>query len=32
MILGEECHVEEAPYDEERRAWEEMPRAASGAL
>jgi para-nitrobenzyl esterase len=22
MILGKECHVEEAPYDDERRAWE----------
>lgn len=24
MILGEECHVEEAPYDEERRAWDSI--------
>ena len=32
MILGEECHVEEAPYDEERRAWEVIPSAASGLL
>jgi hypothetical protein len=22
MILGRECYVEEAPYDDERRAWE----------
>jgi para-nitrobenzyl esterase len=22
MILGKECYVEEAPYDDERRAWE----------
>jgi len=25
MMLGEECAVEEAPYDEERRAWESVP-------
>ena len=24
MILGEECHVEEAPYDGERRAWDSI--------
>jgi len=22
MIIREECHIEEAPYDEERRAWD----------
>lgn len=32
MILGEECQVEEAPYDEERRAWDLVPDAAGGAL
>lgn len=25
MILGEDCHVENAPYDEERRAWDPVP-------
>jgi len=24
MIIDEECHVEEAPYDEERHAWESI--------
>lgn len=32
MILGEECHLEEAPYDEERRAWDSVPDAASGSI
>jgi para-nitrobenzyl esterase len=22
MILGEECHIEEAPYEEERHIWD----------
>jgi para-nitrobenzyl esterase len=25
MILGKDCHAEEAPYEEERRAWDIMP-------
>ena len=25
MMLGEKCIVEEAPYDEERRAWDSDP-------
>jgi para-nitrobenzyl esterase len=25
MLLGEECRVEDAPYDEERRVWEIIP-------
>ncbi len=25
MMLGEECHAEEAPYEEERRAWGFLP-------
>jgi para-nitrobenzyl esterase len=25
MMLGKSCHVEEAPYEEERRAWDIMP-------
>jgi len=25
MMLGEECHTEEAPYEEERRAWDFLP-------
>jgi len=32
MILGEECYVEQAPYDEERRAWDLIPSAVSGSL
>ena len=28
MILDEECRLEEAPYDEERRAWEMIPGEA----
>lgn len=24
MLLGEECHAEEAPYDDERRAWDSV--------
>ena len=32
MILGEECHVEQAPYDEERRAWDLIPSAVRGQL
>ena len=26
MILGEKCYTEEAPYDEERRAWDLLPK------
>jgi para-nitrobenzyl esterase len=25
MVLGIKCHIEEAPYDEERRAWDLLP-------
>lgn len=32
MLLGEKCVVEEAPYEEERRAWDSVPNAASGSL
>jgi len=32
MILGEDCHVEEAPYDEELRAWEVIPDAVHGSF
>jgi len=24
MMLGKDCHVEEAPYEEERRAWDKV--------
>jgi para-nitrobenzyl esterase len=24
MMLGKDCHIEEAPYEEERRAWEKV--------
>ena len=27
MLLGKECKLEEAPYDEERRAWDALPDA-----
>jgi len=30
MMLGEDCHVEEAPYDEERRAWDPIPNMFLG--
>jgi para-nitrobenzyl esterase len=26
MILGKNCHVEEAPFEDERRAWEKIKR------
>lgn len=32
MLLGEDCHLEEEPYDEERRAWDLVPNAATGSL
>ncbi|HEY33424.1 MAG TPA: carboxylesterase/lipase family protein [Dehalococcoidia bacterium] len=31
MIIREECHVEDAPYDEERRAWDSVPDTLLGA-
>jgi para-nitrobenzyl esterase len=30
MILGEKCHVAEAPYEDERRAWDPIPNAFLG--
>jgi hypothetical protein len=30
MMLGEECRVEEAPYDDERRAWDPIPNGLLG--
>jgi para-nitrobenzyl esterase len=30
MIIREECHIEEAPYDEERRAWDSVLNEALG--
>lgn len=30
MILGEDCHVEDAPYDEDRRVWESVPNSLLG--
>ncbi len=32
MILGEKCHAEEGPYEEERRAWDVIPNTAIGSL
>ncbi|MFB0559418.1 MAG: carboxylesterase/lipase family protein [Dehalococcoidales bacterium] len=32
MILGEDCHTEEAPYDEERRAWDSIPNVFTGEI
>lgn len=31
MIIRDKCHVEEAPYDEERRAWESTPDEELGS-
>ena len=31
MILREECHMEEAPYDEERRAWDSVLNETLGS-
>jgi para-nitrobenzyl esterase len=30
MMLGEDCHLEEAPYDAERRAWDKIPNKFLG--
>lgn len=30
MILGNECRIEEAPYEEERRVWESLPAQFRG--
>ena len=30
MMLGEECHIEKAPHEEERRAWEPIPNKFLG--
>lgn len=30
MILGEDCHVETAPYEEERRIWDAVPNNLLG--
>jgi len=30
MLFDKECHVENAPYDEERRAWDSVPNATLG--
>jgi para-nitrobenzyl esterase len=30
MMLGEECHVTEAPYDDERHAWDKIPNIYLG--
>ena len=30
MILGKDCYVDEAPYDEERRAWDLIPNRLLG--
>lgn len=32
MLLGEECIVAEAPYEEERQAWDSIPDTAIGSL
>ena len=32
MMLGEKCIVEQAPYDEERRAWDSVPNVVAGWL
>jgi len=30
MLLGRQCALVEAPYDEERRAWEHLPDSILG--
>src|SRR3972149_1681387 len=30
MVLGENCHIEAAPYEEERKAWDGMPNSSLG--
>jgi para-nitrobenzyl esterase len=30
MILGQDCHIEDAPYDEERRVWSPVPNSLLG--
>ena len=32
MLLGEECHMEESPYEEERRVWDLIPGEVRGSL
>jgi para-nitrobenzyl esterase len=32
MILDKECHTQEAPYEDERRAWDLVPELASRNL
>jgi para-nitrobenzyl esterase len=32
MILGKECYLAEAPYDEERRAWDSIPDVFTGEI
>jgi len=32
MLLGEECHIEEAPYEEKRRAWDSIPNELTGQI
>ena len=32
MILGKDCHIEEAPCDEERRAWDAVPNVFTGEI
>jgi hypothetical protein len=32
MLLGEECPIAEAPYEEERQAWDSIPDTAIGSL
>jgi len=32
MLLGEECHIEEATYEEERCAWDSIPNEFTGQI
>jgi para-nitrobenzyl esterase len=32
MLLGEECRIEEAPYDEKRRSWDSIPNEFTGQI
>ena len=31
MLINETCHVEDAPYDDERRAWDKVPDEEIGS-
>jgi hypothetical protein len=32
MLLGEECRIEEAPYEEKRCSWDSIPSEFTGRI